>query len=253
MPTRQNDERTIQRSSFARVPAAFRLQFMTPSNFIWVPVMVFVATWALFIGISVWVQLVANDRVPAEDPFYTAVSQATVWCLAIMAGYAGSHTFPFSMALSYSRRVFVLGAGLAFATVSAAYGVAFTLAALVERATNGYGIESYTFDLPVLTDGPGGLASTGLVTALVCLVAMLFGFGMVIVFKRFGLIGMWLVLIALVLVVLLIAMLITTYEAWPQVGRWLSEQNTLSFSGYLAVATIVLGVLDYLMIRKATP
>lgn len=251
--TMQNTESTRQRSSFARVPAAFRLQFMIPSSLIWVPAMVFALAWGVSIGIGIWLDALADDRIPAEDPFYTGASQAALWCLAFMAGYAGSHTFPFSMALSYSRRVFVLGAGLAFAAVSAAFGLAFALAALVERATNGFGVEVYTFDLPMLTEGPGGVASAGLLAGLLCLAVMLLGFGFVILFKRFGLMRMWLVLIALALVLLGVVMLITSQGAWPDVGRWFVEQNALSFSAYLAPAAIALGVVDYFMIRKAVP
>ncbi|WP_150461704.1 MFS transporter [Nesterenkonia ebinurensis] len=242
-----------QQSSFARVPAAFRLQFINGSALVWVPLMIFLLAWAIAVGIGFWIDYLAEDRVPTEEPFYTGASQASLWGLAFMAAYAGSHTFPFSMALSYSRRVFTIGAVLAFGAVSVAFGLAFLLGAVLERATNGFGIEGYTFYLPYLTEGPGGIAMAGVFTTLACLTVMQLGFGAVILYKRVGLLRLWLVIIAAAVVILATVMLITQQNAWPQVWQWLVEQSALSLSACLVLVVLAQGVINYLMIRKATP
>lgn len=241
------------RSSFARVPAAFRLQFLVKTHFIHVPLMVFFVAWAIALGIGFWLDRVrAQGSWTAEDPFYAGASQAVVWCLAFMAAYAASHTFPFSMALSFSRRVFVLGAYLAFAVVSAVYGAAFALVALLERVTDGYGIHSYTFDLPFLTES-SGIAGAGALAAALCLMVMLFGFGVVIMHQRLGLTWTWTVLIGIGVIVILAAMLITTNDGWPAVGRWFADQTALTLALWTLPVSLLVGCGSYALIRRATP
>lgn len=245
---------TVQRSSFARVPAAFRLQFTVPSALIGVPAMVFVGAWAIALGIVFWIHF-GTDRgpEPAMEPMYTGASQAALWTLLFMAAYSATHTFPFAMALSFSRRVFVIGAFLAFAVVSVAFGVAYAFAAWVERITNGYGIEAYNFDLPYLTDGPGGIVSAGLALAVLCLLLMLASFGFTIMYQRLGLKLFWVVLLGLVVVLAAVVVLITTNGGWGSVGEWFLQQSALSLAGWLTLPAVGIGLLTYAMIRKSVP
>lgn len=245
---------TVQRSSFARVPAAFRLQFTVPSALIGVPLLVFVSAWAIALGIILWIHQ-ATDRGAGSgvEPIYTGASQAALWTLHFMAAYSATHTFPFAMALSFSRRVFVLGTFLAFAVVSVGFGVAFALAAWVEDLTGGYGVEAYNFDLPYLTSGPGGLVSAGLVTSVLTLLLMLLGFGTTIFYRRVGLVAFWAAVLGIAVVLAAAIMLITVNGGWGTVGQWLAQQHALSISGWLILPTVVMGGLSYVAIRKAVP
>ena len=240
-----------QRSSLARVPSAFRLQFAVPGNMIGVPALVFVAAWAIALGIVFWIHhSVGRTAEAAAEPIYTGASQATLWCLVFMAAYSATHAFPFSMALSYSRRVFVIGALLAFAALSAAFGAAVAIAAWVEEITEGYGIDAYNFALPILVDGPGGLLSAGLMAAMLSLMLMLAGFGFSIVYRRLGLALFWVVLLGLAVVLAVVAMLITVNEGWGAVGQWVTNQSALSLSGWLTLPAAVFAAVSYGMIRK---
>lgn len=240
------------RSSFARVPAAFRLQFAVPGNMIGVPVLVFAGAWALALGIVFWIHQ-ADDRGAdlAAEPIYTGASQAALWCLVFMAAYSATHAFPFSLALSYSRRVFVIGALLAFAALSLGFGAAYALAAWIEQLTDGYGIEAYNFALPYLVNGPGGVLSAGLMAAMLSLMIMLAGFGFTIVYRRLGLMLFWAVLLGLVVVLAAAVMLITVNGGWATVGEWIMNQSALSLSGWLTLPSVVFAVVSYGMIRKA--
>src|SRR5699024_12058363 len=121
----------------SRIPAAFRLQFIVPSNFVIVPVVVFVLVWAIAIGITLWIHELADGRVAAKEPIYGGASQAAVWTLGFMAAYTVTQTLPFAMALSFSRRTVVVGAYLAFAAVSVAFGLGYRLAAWIGRVPDG--------------------------------------------------------------------------------------------------------------------
>lgn len=239
-----------RRSSFARVPAAFRLQFTVPANLVWVPLLVFFVAWAFGIGTLALIASQLPDR-GGEPLSAVGAAQATLWCLLFMAAYAASHTFPFSMALSYSRRTYVIGAFLAFALVSAAFGLAVSLGAGVERLTNGFGAELYVFDAPVLTES-SGIAGAGVFAAVICLFAMLFGFFWAILYRRVSVTVLWGVILAVAVVLLGAIALITRADAWMNIWTWLMEQTTLTLSAWALLAIVIMGVINYVLIRKAT-
>ena len=241
-----------KRSSFARVPAAFRLQFAVPWSFIWLPMVIFVIAWAFGYGVLILVDSQIPDRIPAQEPLHaTGAAQATIWYLAFMAAYTASHTFPFSVALSYSRRVYLIGTYLTFLTVSIGYGVAAMIAYGIERVTNGFGHHMYIFGSPSFEDG-GGILGVGSVAAVVALFFMCFGFFWAILYRRVTIPILWAVIIGVILFVLIVLAMITMNDWWPHVGAWINEQNAFSLAGWGLLATVLLGVLNYVLIRKAT-
>lgn len=235
-----------------RIPAAFRLQFIVPSNFLVVPWVVFVLTWAVSLGISFWIDALADGRVAAEEPMYSGAAQTAVWVLGFMAGYAVTQTLPFALALSFSRRTFVLGAYLAFAVVSAVFGAAFLIGAWIERATDGFGIHAYQFDLPFMT-GSNGLAGAGLLAGMICLAIMIVAFLLTAVFRRLSLIGFWTLLIAIGGAAAVAALLIVQNVGTARVFEWFQSQTALTGSGYLAIIAVLAAVLGYVVLRRDTP
>lgn len=244
------DDRSTTRTS--RVPAAFRLQFIVPSNFIVVPAAIFILVWAVATGISFWVHNALDDRVPAEDPMYLGASQATVWTLGFMAAYTVTHTLPFAMAMSFSRRTFVAGAYLAFAAVSAVFGLAFMAFAWLEHATHGYGFHSYQFDIPPMT-GSNGPAGAGLLAGVLCFTVMIVGFLSAAVFRRTSLLGFWSLIVAILGLMAVATVLLVQTWGWSGITGWVLEQTALTGTGYLLLVAVPAGVLGYLILRRDTP
>lgn len=238
-------------SSFARVPAAFKLQFTVPSALVWIPLMVFFGAWAISVGIGLWIEAAGADFT-AQSPFYSGASQAAVWCLLFIGAYAASHTFSFAMALSFSRRVYIFGVLLAFGLVSVAYGVLFGLLAALEQATDGLGGHFYTFALPFLVADSGAVGAGALAAAL-CLAAMLFGFFWAILYRRVSVMAVTIVALTLGVVILAAVMLVTTNGWWPEVGEWVMNQSALSGAGWFLIPIVGLILASYAIIRRATP
>lgn len=252
MTTTTTNSSTTKRSSFARVPAAFRLQFAVPYSFIWLPMAIFLIAWAFGYGILMLIDSQMPERIPVEEPLSaTGAAQATIWYLAFMAAYTASHTFPFSVALSYSRRVYLIGTYLTFAVVSIGYGVATMLAGWLERATNGFGRHMYIFGVPALDDY-GGIFGVGVFATVLSLFFMCFGFFWAILYRRVSIPVLWAVIIGVVLVILAAVAMITINEWWPNVGMWFLDQSAFTLAGWGFLATILLGGLNYWLIRKAT-
>ncbi|MGQ7787487.1 hypothetical protein [Nesterenkonia sp. K-15-9-6] len=250
---RDADAREHQKSghsSYARILPAFRLQFVVP-QLIWVPAIVLAASWGLAVGIGLWISALVDDRVPVEEPIYTGAAQAVLWCLVFMAAYSGTHTFPFALALSYSRRVYLIGALLAFLAVSLGYGVAAAGGAALEEATDGFGAHVYVFALPyLLTDG---FIALGAMATTASMLVMLAGFGAAMLYKRFSVTVTWTVIIGLVAVLAVAAMLLWQADAWPTVWQWMTEQTPWRIAGWLVTPVVALALVDYWLIRRATP
>ncbi|WP_261624545.1 hypothetical protein [Nesterenkonia marinintestina] len=243
---RARPESTVIRS---RIPAAFRLQFAVPGQLIWVPLIVFLASWAIGTGIGLWIQQVAGAQ-NGEAATMTGASQATVWTLGFLAAYVASHTFPFALALSYSRRVFMIGVSLAFAVVAAAFGVGAGLAAQLEELTDGFGAEAYTFAVPFLVDD--GTIAFGLFAAALTFAVMQFGFFWASLYRRVTLILLWTLIIVIVAVLAVAAMLVTTYDGWPTVFRWVVEQHVAGLAGWLGLVGLLGVAVNYALIRRST-
>lgn len=235
-----------------RIPAAFRLQFIVPSNFLVVPAVVFALVWAVAIGITFWVDALADGRIASEDPMYGGASQAAVWTLGFMAAYTVTQTLPFAMALSFSRRTFVVGAYLAFAAVSVGFGAVYVLAAWIERVTNGFGIHSYQFDIPPMTSS-SGLFGAGLLAAALTFAVMVLAFLFAGVFRRTSVLGFWTLMVALLAAVGAAVLLLVQNVGWVGIGDWFLSQTALTGSAYLFGVAAVAAVLGYLVLRRATP
>lgn len=240
---------TIPSPGRSRIPAAFRLQFTVPSQLIWVPVIVFLASWVIGTGIGLWVRHVTGAQ-GDEAVTVTGASQATIWTLGFLAAYVSSHTFPFALALSYSRRVFMIGVSLAFAAICAVFGVAAALAARLEEVTDGFGSGAYTFALSFLIGD--GLIAYGLFAAALTFAVMQFGFFWASLYRQVTLLQLWTLIIGLVVVLAVMAMLITTYEGWSTVFRWVTEQHIAGFAGWLGLLSLLGVGVNYALIRRST-
>src|SRR5690625_169643 len=243
---------TTRRSSFARVPAAFRLQFAVPYSFIWLPIIIFVLAWALTYGVLGLVDSQIPGRIPSEEPINaTGGAQATIWYLGFMAAYTASHTFPFSVALGYSRRVYLLGTYLMFVVVSAGYALAAMFAYWVETATNGFGRHMYVFGAPSFQEF-GGMFGVGSIATVVVLFFMCFGFFWAILYRRVSIAQLWAVIIGVIAVLLGVVALVTMNDGWVTVGRWFMRQTAFSLAGWGLLPVIALGGVNYSLIPKAT-
>jgi hypothetical protein len=178
---------------------------------------------------------------------------ASVYITALAFGaVAVAQQFPFALGLSVTRREFAAGLGLFTLAQSAIYAVLLVVLQAVERATGGWGVRLEFFGLGFL--GAYGVPAQLLIYGAPMLLMSLIGVAFGTVYVRWHTNGVFGVVCALLLAAGLGAGLITTYGRWPAVGHWLVEQSALSlFAGWPAVATLLLGMLSWTTLRRATP
>ena len=160
-------------------------------------------------------------------------------------------TFPFSQAMSVSRRTFFIGTTGLFAVVALVVSVLYYILGLVEVATEGWGLKGQLYALGWVAGSPGIVQI--LFYFLVMVGLFMIGFWFATVCKRWrttGMLAAW----AAIAVLAIVLLALTTWQGWwPQVGAWFAVQTPLSVSGWTAVFCAVLGVGSYLTLRRATP
>lgn len=237
----------LDRSTGAALPAAsrilrvVRLQFINRYTFLWVPL--------LITGAAVLISLAVYGMIGSDRPMYGGAGQAPLWYYLAVGIQAMSLTFPFSQAMSLTRREFFLGTALAAAVSASALAAFYVLLGFVEQATNGYGLNGYISLLPwVWAGGWAGAA------ALVFTLTMFFffaGFWAATLYRRSGTMAVTLALIGLAAALLAVVFVITRMEAWPRVLETFGTMGPFGAAGILACAALVTGAGSWLTLRRA--
>jgi hypothetical protein len=220
-----------------------RMQFVNKQTYLWVPLIVLSGALAL--------SLLIFAMIPFDGPKVGGGSQAPLWYFLWVGVQSLTMTFPFSQAMSVTRREFYLGTLLAAMFTSAMLAVVFVVGGLVEQATNGYGINGYFFYLDWIWEG--GPLAAGFVFFVIALMFFLVGFWAATLFKRFGTVWLTVVLVGLGLVLVGLVFLVTRLEVWDEVFTWIAAQGALGLALWGLLVGAVLAAISYLTLRRATP
>ncbi|MFC6014704.1 ABC transporter permease [Plantactinospora solaniradicis] len=160
--------------------------------------------------------------------------------------------FPFTMALSVIRRTFYLAVSLLLLVESVVFGTALYLCSLLEDATDGWGLGLQFFGLGFL-DQDNPLLQILVYTVPFIALGFL-GIFIAVFYKRFGMTGMYVLVICKLLVLAALALLATWLDLWSGIGRWLGDQPTAAWlAGWPALLAALLASAGYLAIRRVTP
>ncbi|HKP06212.1 MAG TPA: hypothetical protein VJU58_03070 [Microbacterium sp.] len=223
-----------------------RMQLINKQTFVWVPLIVLGSSFAMSLAIYA---ILNSSGLPG--PFYGGGSQAPLWVLLFVGISSLTLTFPFSQAMSVTRREFFLGTMLAAAMCAALLAVVFAVGGLIEEATNGWGINGYFFALDwVVEDGALGAAFFYFVMAM--LIFML-GFWSATVYKRSGALLLTLIWVGVGALLLIAIWAITRFEVWGDVITALVELGAVGLAAWGLLLTVVLGGISYLTLRRTVP
>lgn len=227
----------------SRVLNVVRLQFINRQTFLFVPLIVLAG--------SLVVSMLILALIPIDMPKYSGGSQAPLWVLLVVGIQSLTLSFPFSQALSLTRREFYLGTVVAAAITSAMLAAAFVLLGLVEQATSGFGINGYFGYLPYVWEaGPLGAWAVYFIIAMFFFVI---GFWAATIYKRWGTVVVTAVLVGLGLALVGLAYLITQLHAWPTVWEWFVTTGALGLSLWSVPLIALMAVGSYRTLRRATP
>lgn len=224
-----------------RIVNVARLQFVNRAAYLWIPLLVLVASFASSLAIYA--------LLPADVPKYGGGAQAALWTFLAMGIVSATQAFPFAMALGVARREFFGGSLLAAAGTAVCSALVFVLGSLVETATNGWGMDGWYFALPWLRDA--GSLGGGFCYFVVSLFFFTIGFWFATVYKRFGMLALTAALVALGAVLVVAAAVITWLGAWGRVARWFASLTAMGVASWLLLLTAVLASGSFLTLRRA--
>lgn len=220
-----------------------RMQFVNKQTYVWVPLLVLGGAFVLSLAIFA---MVPYDGVKVGGGTY-----APLWYFLVVGVQSLTLTFPFSQAMSVSRREFFLGTLLAAAATSAMLALIFMVGGLIEEATNGWGMNGYFFYLQwIWADGPLAAFFVYFVTAMMFFVT---GFWSATIYKRFG--SLWLTAVLVGIGALLVAViwLVGFADAWVAAFTWFGQQGALGLALWGVLLGAVLAGISFLILRRATP
>jgi len=223
-----------------------RMQLVNRATYIWIPLIILAGSLAIALVVYA---LLASSGV--DQAMYGGGSQAPLWYFGVVGIQALTLTFPFSQAMSVSRREFYIGTLLTAVLTSAVLAVVFIAGGLVERATGGWGMEGYFFYLPWVWEA--GPAAAGLVYFTLAMLFFVIGFWCATIYKRFGNLVLTIVLVGLGLVLVGLMWVVGRMNAWAQFFAWFVEQGALGLALWGLLVIAVLGAISYLTLRRAVP
>jgi hypothetical protein len=223
-----------------------RMQLVNKQTFVWVPLIVLGGAFAMTIAIHA---ILSASGIPG--PHYGGGSQAPLWVLLFVGISSLTLTFPFSQAMSVTRREFFFGTMLAAAMCAVLLAAVFAIGAMVEEATNGWGINGYFFALDwVVSAGPLVAALFYFVMAMLI---FMFGFWSATVYKRFGAVVLTSIWVGVIVLLVLAVWVISFFKMWGDVWTWLVGAGPLGFAISGLVLSVLLGGISYLTLRRAVP
>jgi len=226
-----------------RVLNVMRLQMINRQTFIWVPLIV--------LGSATLLSVLIYAMIPLDAAKYGGGGQAPLWYFFAIGISAMSLTFPFSQAMSITRREFFLGTMLTAALASAFMAVLFLIGGGIEIVTNGWGVNGYLFYLPGFWDA--GWFGAWLAYFTLALFFFVLGFTGATIYKSWGLMALTISWVTLALVLIGVIFLITRLEIWMQVWETFGLLGPLGLATWGLVLTAVCMGLSFIAFRRTVP
>lgn len=237
----------------ARLWNIVRMHVANPVPTLVVPWVITAAIFGLNLAIWTMVANAAGGADNLEDAALT-FNGGIVWLLSFMmvvAVQAMNLTFKFALGFSVTRRDFYLGSVLYFVLLSLLYATGISALIVIERATDGWGLNAAFFAPWALTDQP--IATVWFLYLMALLLFFFLGAAVATVFVRWASYGLYAFFISLAVVVVGAGWIVTATDSWASVGEFFTTTSLVGIAAWTAPVTIACGVAGYLILRRATP
>ena len=229
-----------------RTLSVVRMQLINKQTYIWIPLIILGGAFA--IALAVYAILWGSG---IDEPKYGGGAQAPLWYFLAVGVQALTLTFPFSQAMSVTRREFYLGTLLTAAVTSAILAGIAVVGGLVEIATDGWGVNGWFFGLPWIWES--GAIGAFLFNFVVAMLFFVVGFWAATIYKRFGATWLTIVLVGVGVLFVLGLWVVGRLNAWAALFEWFAEQGVVSLSLWGIVLGVVLAASAFVTLRRAVP
>ena len=201
--------------------------------------------WIIFSAVA------PEDRADAAEGLqYSGASWFIFIYMMVVAIQTINLTFPLALGYGVTRRDFWLGTSLTNVLLAAMFSIGLTILSIIETATNGWGLGGRMFT----TIWFGETWPERLFVIFTLLVFFLFfGSAIATVYVRWKANGVAGFFIALTLVLVGLAALVTFSQSWPAVGNFFVTSGVRGTVAWSYIVTVVAAVTGFLFLRRATP
>ncbi|MFB2555204.1 hypothetical protein [Herbiconiux liangxiaofengii] len=213
----------------------------------------------LFVNLVIWWLILRAVTDPAdradtlEGLQYSGASFYVFVYAIVLGAQAVAFAFPYALGMSVTRRDFWLGSALAFVGLSALYSAFITVLAMIEQATDGWGLGGRMFTVLYFGGEDAPWFQRFLVFFAVFLFCFFVGAAVATIYQRWRVNGMLVFFAGLTLVLLGAVALVTLTDSWPLVGTWLADTGAVGIAAWSLVPTLVAAVVGFLVLRRSTP
>ena len=220
-----------------------RMQLVNKAAYIWVPLLILAGAFVLSLAVFA---LIPTDAVKVGGG-----TQAPLWYFLFVGVQALTFTFPFSQAMSVTRREFFFGTYLTAAITAAILSLVFLVGGLIELATNGWGMNGWFFYLDwVWAAGP---AAALLFYFVIAMLFFAIGFWAATLYKRFGTFWLTATLVGIGAILIGLLWLVGLANAWAEVFTWFASIGATGFAIGAIALIAVLATASFIPLRRATP
>lgn len=222
-----------------------RMQLINKWTFLGIPMIILVSSTALTIGI--WAMI------PKDGGDITLVSgagQAVMWYFLALGIQSLTYTFPFSQAMSVSRRSFYLGTLGLFAVIALGFAVLYYVLGLIETATNGWGMGGELFALGWIAENNAVIQVLFYFVMMVLL--FMIGFWFATIYLRWKTTGLLVAGLGLGALLLAFFAFLILNDRWIDFWVWVGSFTVPGLLLGITALCVVLAAGSYLTLRKAT-
>lgn len=225
-----------------RIAGVARLQLKDKWSWIFLPWVIVLSSFA--------VNLIVFASVGSEQENYTGGVASIFIYLFVVGVLAIPQTLSFALGLSVRRSEYYWGtAGLA-TFLSAVFAIVLAVFSIVERETDGWGVRLNFFRVSWLSDG--SVAGWTWIMFVAFLNMFFSGFLLTAWKRKFGLYGLYALIVALSLIAGVAVVLCTYYERWDDLQRWLQPLSAVELFSWLAIPAAIYATLSYFLLRRTT-
>jgi hypothetical protein len=161
-----------------------------------------------------------------------------------------AQSLPYALSLGITRRSYYAGTALLAVVFGASFGLLIALGQVIERATNGWGLNMAFFRVPYILDGPWYL--TWLTAAVLLALLFVYGTWFGLAYRRWGLVGTIAVGAAQISLLAVGAAFATWTSAWTSLGHFFTTLSAAGLTGLLVALAVVLVAGGLTTIRRVT-
>ena len=214
-------------------------------RFTWLALPWGIMAFSFLVNIGVALSVPASPR-----GIYTGGLVSLYIFMLICGSLSMTRSLPFGLMMGISRRTYYAGTALLVLTLGVVYGLGLTLLQLIERATNGWGLNLHYFRIPWILNGPW--YETWLTSFVLLVAFVLYGMWYGLVFRRWSLPGLVAFIAAQILVALLAVIAVSATDSWSGVGHFFTTVTALAVTGALAVVALAMGFGGLTTLRRVT-